>query len=309
MTTGYLHPQYAESLSEFGTPYRLARCGGWVLKRRIPETSDYDAMGCYPLFACQNWRQLHRDLDEIEGGLVSVALVTDPFGGYDEAYLRRCFNDAVIPFKEHFVVDLNRPVNISSSSHQRYARRSLREVEIELCPEPQQHLDEWADLYSNLIKRHNIRGLAAFSRTSFAGQLKVPGLLMFRARHGPTTVGMSLWYVQGEVAYYHLAAWSDLGYSLRASYAMFWMVIQHFAAAGNVRWLNLGAGAGLKTDAADGLTRFKRGWATGTRTAYFCGRILDPARYEEIARAKGASAANYFPAYRQGEFGPRPGAA
>ena len=30
----------------------------------------------------------------------------------------------------------------------------------------------------------------------------------------------------------------------------------------------------------DGLTRFKSGWATGTRTAYLCGRIMDRHQYE-----------------------------
>jgi hypothetical protein len=51
------------------------------------------------------------------------------------------------------------------------------------------------------------------------------------------------------------------------------------------------------------LSRFKRGWATGTRTAYFCGRIFDRANYREITRASGCMATDYFPAYRQGEFG------
>ena len=44
--------------------------------------------------------------------------------------------------------------------------------------------------------------------------------------------------------------------------------------------------------------RFKRGWATGTRTAHFCGRVLDPERYAQLA---GAAATSYFPAYRAGE--------
>jgi hypothetical protein len=63
----------------------------------------------------------------------------------------------------------------------------------------------------------------------------------------------------------------------------------------------LGAGAG--TSAADsGLDRFKQGWSTDFRTAYFCGRIFDRKKYEEIVRLRNVPATSYFPAYRVGEF-------
>ena len=105
--TGYAHPLYCQSLGEFGTPLELSRCGGWILKRRIPGRANYDGMGCYPLFACQDWRQLEADLEDLGSELVSLAIVADPFGQHDPDYLRRCFRDVVIPFKEHFVVDLS----------------------------------------------------------------------------------------------------------------------------------------------------------------------------------------------------------
>ena len=85
MMTGYMHPGYVESLKEFGTPRALPRCRGWILERQIPGYPYHDAMGCYPLFACQDWSQLHLDLEEVGSELVSLALVTDPFGEYDEA--------------------------------------------------------------------------------------------------------------------------------------------------------------------------------------------------------------------------------
>ena len=107
--SGYGHPSYAASLAEFGTPRRLRRSGGWVLERRIAGTEARDAMGCYPLFVCQDWRALEADLDELDG-LVSLALVSDPFGDYDEDVLRRCFRDVLVPFKPHFVTDVSRPI-------------------------------------------------------------------------------------------------------------------------------------------------------------------------------------------------------
>lgn len=302
MVTGYLHPGYAESLSEFGTPQELPRCGGWILERQIPGFPYRDAMGCYPLFACQDWSQLHADLADLGNELISLSLVADPFGEYDLAYLQRCF-DLVIPFKEHFVADLSFPINdIVRRKWRQYARKAQRQgICVERCQEPKQFLDEWVHLYSLLIDKHRITGYRAFSRRSFAQQLSVPGMVMFRARVERDVVGALLWYVQEKVAYAHLTACNPLGYKLKASYALYWSSIEHFA--GECRWLDLGGRAGVQSRDTDGLSHFKRGWSTGTRTAYFCGRIFDRERYLEIAKAKGITNTGYFPAYREGELG------
>jgi len=301
--TGYMHSGYAESLAEFGAPRRLRRSGGSILQRQILGFPYHDAMTCYPLFACQDWSQLHTDLEDIGNGLVSLSLVTDPFGHYDTTLLQQCFKDVVIPFKEHFVVDLSRPIDtFVCKHHSRYARKALQQLYVERCEDPERLTDDWVGLYANLINKHNIMGVAAFSKTAFAKQLSVPGIVVFRAVHEDKLIGMILWYVQGDVAYYHLGAYSPLGYDLRASFGLFWFAIEHFAGNG-LRSLSLGAGAGVTSDSTDGLSRFKRGWSTGTRTAYFCGRIFDLARYAEIVQAKGISATDYFPAYREGEFG------
>ena len=150
--TGYLHPGYAQSLAEFGTPRELPRSGGWILERQIQGFPYQDARGCYPLFACQDWSQLHADLDDIGNELVSLSLVSDPFGDYDIAYLHRCFKDVVLPFKEHFVIDLCRPMNtVVSSHHRRYARKAFQRVYVEMCDDPMLFINEWVDLYANKI--------------------------------------------------------------------------------------------------------------------------------------------------------------
>ncbi len=112
---------------------------------------------------------------------------------------------------------------------------------------------------------------------------------------------MSLSYVQGNVVYTHLIACNALGYELDSSYALYWCEIEYFRSRG-LKWLNLGAGAGVHGNGRDGLTWFKRGWATGTRTAYLCGRIFDRQAYDQIVKAKGVADTGYFPAYRAGEF-------
>jgi len=259
-------------------------------------------MGCYPLFACDDWAALEKDLNELSGELVSVALVADPFGTQDPELLQRCFPDRVVPFKEHLVTDLSQPPDsFVDTQHRRKARRALERLDVAYCDNALHFVDEWNNLYANLIKRHRIQGLSAFSAASFKGQLAVPGISMFRATHDGETVGMTLWYADRGVAYYHLGAYSDTGYQLEASFALFWRVLEHFANQGT-QWLNLGAGAGLANQ-TDGLTRFKRGWATGTRPAYFCGRIFNRMKYEEALKARNIVASDYFPAYRKGEFG------
>lgn len=298
---GYMHAGYAEALAEFGTPRKLPRSQGWILECPIPGSPHHDARGCYPLFACQDWSQLHIDLENLHSELVSLALVADPFGEYDPAYLHRCFPDVMFPYKEHYVIDLERPMSsFVSRHHVRNIRKAFQNVEVEHCENPAEFSDDWVDLYVNLVRRHNIKGMAAFSPKSLVRQLHVPGIVVFRAVDQQTTVGMIIWYAQGEVGYYHLAAYSEQGYKSRASFALFSRAIEYFAT--RLRWLSLGAGAGVRSNGKDGLTRFKSGWATGTRTAYFCGRIFDHARYAETAQAKGVSGDDYFPIYRKGEF-------
>lgn len=259
-------------------------------------------MGCYPIFTCQDWSQLHDDLDNLADALVSVSLVASPFGNYDLEYLKNCFPDQVVPFKEHFVVDLNLPRDsFVHPHHRRNARKALQQLQAETCARPADFLTDWVVLYATLVERHKITGIAAFSEASFRKQLTVPGITAFRAIQDGSTTGMLLWYVQDDVAYYHLGAYSPRGYELRASFALFSHAIDYFAQRG-LRWLNLGAGVGADSGRESGLSRFKEGWATGVRTAYLCGRIFDREKYNKLVKAKHIPPTSYFPAYRVGEF-------
>jgi hypothetical protein len=302
MISGYLHPLYAEALSEYGTPRYLTRCGAWILQRQVAGFPYFDAMGCYPFFSCQDWSKLPLDLQDLGEDVVALSVVTDPFGNYDMPYLQHSFIDVVKPFKQHFVIDLNRPFeSYVSKHHLRNASKARRVLEVEMCDPPTIFLDDWTNLYDTLIERHHITGITKFSKASFAKQLNVPGLVAFRAVYNGNIVGMLLWLVQGDVGYYHLGAYNSLGYEIRASFALFWFAIEYFANS-DLSWLSIGAGAGIGNEETDGLTRFKKGWSTGTRTAYFCGRIFDHAKYQEIVIEKSIPATDYFPAYRLGEF-------
>ncbi len=302
LAAGYLNRKYALSFTEFGTPTHLPNAQGWLLRRAIPDTpSLHDAMGCYPLFCCQNWNQLSHDVNQLEDDLVSLVLVTDPLANVDQASLQACF-DHVHAYKKHYVVETGRPVaEWVNKSHQRNAARALRKVEVEVCPQPEEYLDEWIRLFDVLAHRHAISGMRRFSRKAFESQLSVPGMVMFRASVGSHTVGLDLWYVQGDVAQGHLTAFDEVGYRHAASYATKWRLLEYFS--NRVRWINLGAGASL--DASDGLSYFKQGFSTGTKTAWLCGRVFQQHVYAKLASRHAAvnkGSPGYFPAYRAGEF-------
>lgn len=293
---GYASREYAESLAEFGEVIDLPNCGGSLLGQSVADSTDRDAVGPYPLFACCDWGGLTTDLDALSDRYVCAYAVTDPFGETSADELARAFPDLCYAYKQHFAVDLSQPFeSIVDSHHRRNIRKGLKNVEVRRLPASAETLTTWQALYDCLIERHDIRGIARFSATSFAKQFAVPGFDCFAAVDAEGVCGMTLWYVDRGVAYYHLGAYNERGYGQSAAFAIFATALQQFAEEG-VRWAALGAGAG--TTAADsGLTRFKQGWSTETRPAYLCGRILQPDVYARLSAAAPAGT-KFFPAYR-----------
>ena len=64
------------------------------------------------------------------------------------------------------------------------------------------------------------------------------------------------------------------------------------------RVVDMGGNAGPADSVADGLARFKSGFANRTSTAYLVGAVLAPAEYRRLCEANDAADADYFPAYR-----------
>jgi hypothetical protein len=245
--------------------------------------------------------RLADDLDGLASSLVSVVLVSDPLAPVDEKTLRKCF-DKVQPHKRHYIVECHQPPSsFVNRSHQRHAVQAIRNVHVDRCERPLDWLEDWMRLYGVLARRHSITGVRLFDRQAMARQLVIPGIEMFRSSVNGRTVGLDLWFVQDDVAHGHLAAFDDEGYSLHAAYASKWRVLEYFQ--DRVNCLNLGAGR--LSDASDGLSYFKRGFSTGTRPAWLCGRIFQPEVYAELARlreAQDTQSKDYFPVYRAGEL-------
>jgi hypothetical protein len=299
---GYLHNAYAQSLSDHGEIIFLPHSKGWILKRKIPNSYYTDGMGIYPLFFCENWDGLLKDFEEIKNDLVCFSIVTDPFGKFRKTNLKQAFKDAFFPFKEHYVIDLSKPLDkIIAKHHLRNLKKAQKEIRVERCESPQLVANEWLKLYKHLIKIHNIKGIPSFSEKALTQQLNVPGAKVFRGIHKNNTVGMLVWYIHNNIGYYHLGASSDTGYRLNVSFALFWESLKYFCSVG-YDWINLGAGAGINGNVTSGLTRFKKGWSTGTKTVYFCGRIFNRKHYNEILNKSKNNSFDYFPAYRKGEF-------
>ncbi len=296
---GYAAEEYARSLAEFGEPLALPKSGGWLLTRALPEDFGRDAMGCYPLFCCRDWSAIGDDLQNLSEELVAVSLIADPAAEVSLVELQDCFSDVCYHYKDHYFADLSCPLaSFVAGHHQRNARQAARSLRIERLQKPAEQLLTWNELYGQLIERHDIRGQAAFSPASFQQQLQVPSLRAYAAYQDTQIVGIVLWMVSETTAYYHLAAYSVAGYELKASFALFWHCLEDLA-NDNVHQAALGGGAGTFA-ASEGLSRFKQGWSSETRPAYFCGRILDRVRYAELtalSRSNG-NALTYFPAYR-----------
>jgi len=299
--TGYAHPDYAASLAEFGVPRRLPRSGGWMLERGIFGSDLKDAIGAYPLFVCSDWGALAADLDELGSRLVSLCVVPDPFGAFAVGDLPRLFPDLTRPYKEHAVVDFERPLAISRH-HRKCAAQALRHIDVDVFHSdadgsvPDSFLDDWIALHEHLVARHGITGIPAFSRTAFERQLRLPGVVVIRARSGDVTVGAQLWLVHARVAYGHVLALNPDGYRRGAGYALYSAAFDHFRE--RVRYCDIGGVPDRATEGASGLEAFKRGWSPETRTTWLCGRVFDPPRYHALVNARATGPSRFFPAYR-----------
>ena len=207
---GYLSPEYVASQAECGQPLNLPHSGGWLLERPIPGSEAVDAMGPYPIFCCSDWSALGDDLAGLGDRLVSLVLVTDPFGPGGPAALPGAFNHGLAHYKDHYVIDLDVPLDRSACPHhRRKARKALARLRVEENDKPLTCLDTWCGLYAELIRRHGITGVSRFSRQSLERQLAAPGLVVYGAiANTGRNRGHDPLVLPGEVGYYHLAAYS-----------------------------------------------------------------------------------------------------
>jgi hypothetical protein len=290
--SGYASSLYAASHAEFGEVLPLRRSGGALLARNIAGSRFRDAIGPYPLLCCHNFGGLAGDLTELAADIVAVSAVTDPLGAYEVQDLEAAF-DIVREYKPHYLADLRRPFHSYMRRHHlRYTRRALERVRVDRVEDPSGCAQEWEFLYELQRRRFGITGIRAFSTAAFEKQLAVPGCLYFRASVAAGMVGALMCYQVGRRVYAHLIGSTDEGRAILAQYALYWHAIEF--SRGVADWFCLGSVP--DGPLGGGLAFFKAGWATEARPSYFCGKVVLPDVYAQLAATAGE--VTRFPAYR-----------
>jgi len=292
MTHPYATAAYAQSLAHAGDPLAIPEWDSQVLTRKTPCGGRRDATGPYPLAVIAPEADIADGLDRLEdAGLVSVVVVLDdrlrpPLEDIAAAF------DFVRPYKSHFIHDRGiGPLQLAK--HHRYeVRRALLQVEVAEFDLADQ-LPAWQALYGQLVARHGLSGVQAFSPAHHQALARLPGLRAFGGFVGGRLVSAHLFVTHHGYAVSHLAASSTEGYARGAAYAVNDFAV---AALSDCEAISFGGAAGAGDDPADGLVRFKRGFANRTVTAWLAGKVFDPAAY--AALSKGRDDKGYFPAYR-----------
>jgi hypothetical protein len=293
---GYRSLDYLATLGHVGTPIRLPRSDGWLLERPIPGTRWRDCTSPYPVLHCDDWERLGDDIEALrDGGVVSVVFIADPFGNYAPETLDSACS-LVRNLKDRWIVDLRADYEAGISAHHRkYSQRALRRISVEHCTDPMRWGDVWASMYNATADRRCFPGHLRFSTPDLIRQLSLPGVRVYRACRGEETVGISLWVVDGQFGYGHLAAYTAEGRQQGAAYALYSMILRDLAEAG-VAQVDLGSGVG--DAASDGLARWKAGWTSERYPTWLCGAVTSPQAYRALTGANGEEGDGYFPGYR-----------
>lgn len=292
--SGYRSGAFAATYGHEGSPIELPLSGGWLVRRRIPNgRGAFDAVSCYPLLDCADWAGLPADLSALEG-VVSVTAITDPLADAEDEVLRAAFPDLLRPYKQHLVVELAAyGLDQLSGHHRRNVSRGRRTCAVSRVDPAVSAADDWVGLYAQLVARHRVIGRADLPDEALRAQLEVPGAMAWRADVSGELAGIVVWMQSGARAYYHLGAYSTVGYRSRAAYALFDVALGELAGIASLAVL--GAGAGVEASGVDdGLVRFKRGWGVVEHVAHLGGRVVDADAYARLTGPRDG----YFPAYR-----------
>ncbi len=294
----YASSAYAAALEHIGQA-RSIRPGLHVLERAIPGTETRtDLLGPYPFL---DGRALEAACleDRLPAGPVTLTAVLDPLSAPHEDLVVELFPDFRAPFKEHSLVKLGEDLEAQRRpQHRRKIRRAHDAVEVVRATPTAAEGEAWVALYAALREQHGFHGsLADFSAESLRAQLQLRGARLYLARRDGANVAGSLWFDSDQHTWYHLGASSAEGLAVGASFALFDVALRDAADAG-LEQANLGGGAGLSNDAADGLARFKRGWTPHLGWSQVVGRVLDRGAFDELCEARGPCAPGTFPPYR-----------
>ena len=289
----YASDHYAVTAANGDQLVKSSVLNTWLRTRQIPGTPYRDACGLYPFSADIRPASKAAIAMELEAyGLVSLVLITDPFQTGTDGVADW---DVCRSYKEHFLIDLKNGPPAFSRHHRQEVRRSLKTCTVRQI-ELGDYLNEWSDLYDNLVKRHNLGDMHHFSKDYFRRLANDSAFSAVAAFSNDTMVSCHIWARQEQVIYSHLAASSDIGYANSASYAVYAYAVGHFEDA---QVIDIG-GVPDRTQNSAGLLSFKRGFSNAVRSNYLCGVVARPDVYSALCRDVSGEArtAGYFPLYR-----------
>lgn len=264
-----------------------------LLKRSIPGTEWFDALGCYPVTVFGTEPDLQAGRERLRAaGLVSMALVPDPITSPSPQVFSAVF-EICRPFKTHYLIDREAgPVHFAKN-HRWSVRQARKHCGFEAIA-LRENLEIWLALYRHTVARHQATGIHDFAPAYFRALAEMPAVTALAARHEGEIVAIILWVRNGDIVYAHLEGGSPAAYRTYATYGLIAAANEHFA---DCRIIHLGGAAGLEPEERDGLAHFKRGFANREVTAYFCGSCLDVPRYATLIRDQPHT--TFFPAYRK----------
>jgi len=267
--------------------------GTHVIVRKVDQNT-LDAIGTYPIASLARNCDLVLGLEQLrQAGVITVILVSDCLFGPGDIALREAFS-YVRPFKTHYLIDPTYGHYLPTEHHRYEIRRAENHgVEVRTV-RFFDILDEWTELYEQLISRHQITGTQRFSRASFEALARCDGLTTVAAFLGSTIVACHLWFQHDGIVWSHLAATSRDGYKHGAAFALHDYTIRTFSR----ELINLGGAAGLDDASDGGLALFKAGFSNRKHQSKLYGAVLDSKRYEALCLEGLSPKGDYFPWYR-----------
>lgn len=297
--TGYYSAEYASSFAALGEILTLPVSGLRLIKRQISE-DHFDLAGLYPYSMCRSFAQIGSEQDQAflrESGAVAISFVAGPFCSTHELDAMSSWT-VVRPFKTHLAIELDGDWRRQIAKKTRYYVRKGRDIHETLIANADRALAQsFYEMYQSTVRRHRITGVQRFSTDAILAQMQSPGTFVVRSVAGNKTSGLLICIRNHDHANYHLIAIDDVYYH-RSTNAVLLMAAAEYCEELGERYLNIGGGAGMSSDATDGLYQFKRRWTPHQRRTYICGQILDYATYEHLCSKSKCSHGEFFPGYR-----------
>lgn len=304
MQKAYRSLNYANCFKESGDVYRLPQTDSYLIQKPYKDGFS-DLCSVYPFYDPPKKHQFYHidliaDINSItDPNILSVTIVTNPLMKWAEMPVGKdnwCWSYCK-EFKTHYYIDYREKLDLPSN-HKRNIKKSLNslDIKIDMISSNEKKAQSFIGFYKNLVKRHDIVGFADFPDSYFLSLFNVPGIMLLEAypKGSREPCGQITYLLDGEYAYYHLAAYNEEGYANNASFGMMHSAIEYFRSLG-VNKLLLGGSAGMIEDENDGLARFKKGFSNKSIKNHILGKVLNESKYNEFSKGINKE---YFPLYR-----------